>query len=1054
MVDFSTLTAFIRRLANAAPIAGVLIFFALTATDLRAERLPVQFFSSANGLGSGAINNILYDSRGFLWLATRDGLARFDGYRFNNYKLGADGAAETISLVIERQNGDYLVVRQNKGIYRFNAATPVTESVDGEALTLHADLVFDQDFERIFEDRDGVLWIVERGKLIRLVEAENGQLTKSEPLSISLADSSQDVFIFHYFEDESRSFWLSTSRGLLRIEKTGRLLEHYLTPPPTAMRTYLIYLYGDRDGRLWVESQDGIYVMRPDASLPGTLVTRKLTENIAGRLPSNSSEIVRFTAADGLRGKVLPDLKQTSDGRIWLASDAGLLFFDGKRFRLYSNDNGIGEYLSDLAEDRGGNLWIGSMSGVYKVVLNGMTTFAKNDGLGRNNVASLYEDRDGTVYAVEDDWYISRFDGDKFTSVQPTLGENKGAVLWTSNIALFDSRNAWWFLTENRLFRFDDIARIEELPGNSPSQVFESGPEFRNGAFYKLFEDSSGDIWTSLRSADPERMGLSVWRTKEGRFQHFGAAENFPSGRSPSAFCEDADGSFWIGFYTGGLMRLRNGRFEALENGAPTGFVTSLFRDSRGRVWVTTSESGASVVDDPAAEIPRFRRIENLSSNNARTLSEDTFGRIYVGTVRGVDRVSTDTNQVLHLTTADGLADDFVTASLRGRDGALWFGTRNGLSRLMPRAEVPGVEPPILIAGLRIAGEKQQVSELGAAEVGQLDLDNAQNSLQIDYFSIDLTAPERLRFQYKLEGADTDWSKPTAGRSVNYSNLAAGDYRFLVRAVNAHGLVSPTPATVRFHIAPPFWSTWWFSALILVIAIGLVYFIMNQRFRRFLELEKVRTRIATDLHDDIGASLSRISMLSELVKQQNGLADPTSKGRLTQIASEARGLVDSMSDIVWAINPRRDSLESVVDRICSFAADTLGTTGVHWAVKTPADLGSIHLTAEEKRNLYLIFKEAVNNAARHSKCTGASLTISHERGELIVEIADNGVGFASDSPVENSLGGRGLANMRTRARDIRCRIEFAANEPSGSRIIVSLPLSALRNRTRGAFFAA
>lgn len=1025
----------------------IFIVLILLFAVAHAERLSVRVYTTADGLGSGAINRVLYDSRGFLWLGTRDGLSRFDGYRFTNYKLGAGEKASTGSVfyMFERRNGDYLIVEQSGDVYRFNAQTIVSESSVDASLTLNAEKVFENFFGILIEDADN-LWVAGDNGLSRISENE-GKLVIDAPRPVSLPGKA-GVSIFHIIEDRENTFWLTTNYGLVRLAKDGRVLALYTTPPPTAVRTYGTYLFADRDNRIWMESQDGLFVLKPEPiENQAKLNQCPLTENIKNRLPENAGEIARFAIAGNPAGQLIKAFHQTSDGHVWMATDNGLTVFDGKEFRNFGVENGFGEFMTDITEDADGNLWLSSLSGVFKLVTRGFTTFTKTDGLGRADVSAIYQNRAGEIFVANGDWIVSRFDGKKFTSAAPNLGENRGMPLWTSNISFLDSHDAWWFLTEKKLFRYDNAKRIEDLPQMKPSAIFESNDDFKNGAFYRLFEDSRGDVWTSTRTLNSEKLGLNLWRRDENKFYALGEKENFPAQKSASAFCEDLRGNLWIGFYQGGLARFKDGKFTVFgaEDNLPPGLVSALLLDRAGKLWMATTSGGLNIIDDVSAEKPVFRKIEGVASNNARALTEDDFGRIYVGTVRGIDRVSPDTNQVLHLSMIDGLADDFVTIAFRASNGALWFGTRNGLSRLVPEIDKPSIEPPVLIAGLRVAGEKQPVSELGAGEVGKFDLNYGQNNLQIDFFSLSFAFAEQIRYQFKLEGADADWSKPTAERTVNYSNLAAGEYRFLVRAVNSQGLASKNPATVVFRIAPPFWKAWWFLALAILLSVGAIYFLLNQRFKRVLELEKVRTRIATDLHDDIGASLSRIAMLSEIVKHQNGVSNPASAERLTQIASDARGLVDSMSDIVWAINPRRDSIESVVDRVCSFAADTLGTKNVHWTIDTPPELKNLRLSAEQKRSLYLIFKEAVNNAARHSECRNASLKIRIERGNLIAEIADDGKGFSAETGSNgNSLGGRGLENIKTRTAEIGGAIRFESAENSGTKIILTVPLAAYR----------
>lgn len=1025
-------------------VLALLLPFARTS----AEHLAVRPYSTADGLVSSAVNCLLYDSRGFLWLGTRDGLSRFDGYRFTNYHLGtaAAGANTGISQLLERRNGDYLIAGQNAEIYRFNQQTTVTESAVDGSLTLNVEKLFDRLDAKILEDRDGNLWVGGQGGLSRITEA-GGKFSLGPPLAISGAGVNFTSFIF-YLEDNEGTFWLTADPGLVRIDKTGRVLALYQTPPPSLRRPFLNHLFADREGRIWVLSQNGLWVLKPDvAPARSPVEPKRLAANIKDRLPAAPGEILRLTTADGFNSRNVQGLRQTTDGRIWLAGDDGLSVFQGAQFRRFSGENGVAEYLTDIQEDRAGNLWIASFSGVFKLAPNGFSTYGKPDGLARSDIAAIYQTSNGELFAAQGDWFVSGIHGNGFTTVQPELGPERGSPMWTSNISFLDSRNSWWFLTDTRLTRFDPVERLETIATRKPAAEFFTGEQFKHGGFYRVFEDSRGDIWISTRSPDPNSTALNVWKRKENKLYAFTAADGFPARLPASAFCEDRQGNLWVGFYYGGLARYRDGKFTfwGSDAGIPPGFVTSLLLDHAGRLWVGTSEGGLNVIDDVTAAKPAFRKIEGLASNNVRAVAEDNFGRIYAGTVRGIDRYSPDTAVVVHRSTIDGLADDFVTAAFRDRDGALWFGTRNGLSKLVPEADKPASAPPILIAGLRVAGEKRSISEFGAAAVPKLDLKSAQNNLQIDFFSVGVPSPEQIRYQVKLENADDDWSRPTTERTVNYANLAPGDYRFLVRAVNAQGQVSEAPATVVFHIARPFWRTWWFSLLAVLLVVGGVYFVLHQRFRRSLELEKVRTRIASDLHDDIGAGLSRISMLSEVVRQQSGAANAEASGRLGQIAADARGLVDSMSDIVWAIDPRRDSIQSVVDRVCSFAADTLGTQNVRWSVSTPPELRRLHLTAEEKRNLYLIFKEAINNIAKHAGCRNASLAIEVVRGELRAIVLDDGKGLATAEPVPaTSRGGNGLANMRARTDEMGGKLDLESTQPSGTKIILTLPLANYR----------
>lgn len=1018
----------------------------LAACVTFAERLPVRVYTTADGLGSSAVNCVLRDSRGFMWFGTRDGLSRFDGQRFTTYRFG-QGKSPSVWQIIERRRGDYLVVLQSGDLYRFDAQTPVVTDGDAptdDTLTLHADLLTDSTPGGLLEDRKGRLWGMSSDGLSLAMESDGHLIFPS--FELRLPGHEEPVRnVSRMIEARDGSFWMTTNLGLVRRSEDGRMMLYSAAPQFFPIANFLTSLCEDGDGRIWVGARRGLYVLQPiplsdpSAFQPRTLAdARRDVRPFA--LPTEAGDLLEFTSADAFVNDLIFAIYQTTDGRVWLSCKGGLTMFDGHEFRRFDAANGLGAALDRLAEDADGNLWVGSLNGAIKLVTHGLSTYGKDDGLGDRIIRSIYQTAAGDFYVVNGDWQVSRLDGRRFVTTHPQL-DDTGPPVWTSNLAFPDSAGSWWFLTEQKLFRFDHAQQLETLGRRRPSATYATGPDFNGGAFYLMFEDSRGRVWLSSRSGAPSQMGLSLWQRETNTFQHFGAAEDFPAGRAPSAFCEDAAGNVWLGFYHGDVARYADGKFKLLTSadGLPAGFVTAIYSDRAGRLWIASNGGGLSRVDDPSAEHPAFvnyTTTNGLSSNNVRAITEDDEGRIYVGTVRGVDRLSPDTGRVKHYTMADGLADDFITVAFRDRDGALWFGTLNGLSRLMPETDQPAHAPPIMIGALLVAGVKQPLSELGQAKVGRLNLNYTQANLQIDFFSLNFAPAERIRYQHKLEGADREWSAPAAERTVTYANLAPGAYRFLVRAVNADGAASLEPAVVSFRISPPVWSRWWFIlSAVLLFGAG-VYAVARARFLRKLELERVRTRIATDLHDDIGASLTRIAMLSEVTQRENGGAQ-----RLTQIADDARTLVDSMSDIVWAIDPRRDDFLSVVERVRSFAADTLGTMGVRWKLTVAPQLEGQRLTPEQRRALYLIFKEAISNIARHADCRHVSCHITLENNALAAVVEDDGRGLETARAV-NGRGGRGLSNMRTRAAEIGGNLEIVPRAGGGTRLTLKLPLRA------------
>ncbi|HEY7184322.1 MAG TPA: histidine kinase, partial [Blastocatellia bacterium] len=343
--------------------------------------------------------------------------------------------------------------------------------------------------------------------------------------------------------------------------------------------------------------------------------------------------------------------------------------------------------------------------------------------------------------------------------------------------------------------------------------------------------------------------------------------------------------------------------------------------------------------------------------------------------------------------------------------------------------------PPILISDLRVAGSRQFISALDETDVHLPDIPADQNQLQIDFTGLSFSPGDALRYQYRVEGAGEDWSAPTEQRSVNY-RLAPGSYRFFVRAVNSDGVVSPNPATVTFRILPPLWERWWFLALLAIGITFALYRLYNYRVARLMEIERVRTRIASDLHDDIGANLSLIAGLSDILRQQASSNDPQVGERLSLIASVSRRSVDAMSDIVWAINPNRDHLGDLTQRMRRFAAETLGPRGIEFRFDSPGLDHGAKVGADVRREVFLIFKEGVNNIARHSHCAFAEFTIDREGGMMLLKMSDDGVGF--EAPAAD--WGQGLSSMRERAEKVGAELNVISSPGHGATLIVKAPL--------------
>ena len=1023
----------------------------------RAERLPIKIYTSADGLGSGFIDALTSDSRGFMWFCTRDGLSRFDGAQFVTFQIGDETSPPGVETIYETRNGIYWVGTTG-GLYRFDPATLSTPKISKNGRPILDAQLISKRRGSLLEDREGNLWFASDG-LYRI--RQSGEDFSFQRIELNLPpEFNHDYGLANIQQTEDGCLWFSTTFGTVRRLPDGRVIFYPFKAPLTEG---VLAVMIDKGNRVWLERGMELFVVEPEpleslADLgpttvrqltPTKVVQLKADEEI--KLPSNPGEILQIVSSVYLDQWGLKSLYVTSDGHVWLTTQKDLFEYDESVFHRYGSEQGLTISMVRMAEDAAGNLWIGGRAGLVRLDRKGLISYGLSDGLNSAEIFAINQSPDGSLYVANGDFFLSKFDGHSFQTA--SLKTPAGArSLWTSRYAFLDSKSEWWVLTTEGLLRFAPGKNFDALNRKEPLATYTTLDRLNSNAIFQIFEDRRGDIWVSTRGAYTQEHGLSRFNRVENRFYTFTDRENFPSGKSASSFVEDNQGNLWTGFYEGELARYKDGRFTLFKktDGLPGGVITDLHIDRAGRLWISSSLEGLYRLDDTNAEHPKFTSYttdDGLSSNNIRTITEDLFGNIYAGTVRGVDRLSPATGRLKHFSVGDGLASDFVVDSYCDKNGVVWFATTNGLSRLAPMSDDKPALPSVWLGGLSISGLPQPISEIGNAQVENLELSASQNNVRIDFFGLDFRSGETLRYQYMLVGADRDWSASNEQRTVTYANLQPGSYQFLVRAVNTDGEVSLHPASVRFKILPPIWRRWWFITLaaLMLGSIALVFVrsraaqrktVNAAREERLRDLERVRKHIATDLHDDIGSSLTQISILSEVVLQQTKITSGSASQALTQIASSSRELVDTMSDIVWAVNPQKDRFEDLIQRMRRFASDVLEARNIELAFDAPEN-ENFSVGANVRREILLIFKECLNNIIKHSGCSKVVVEIKRSSDNLSLLVYDDGRGFNTARDSE----GHGLMSMNERARALGGMLQIDSGESRGTTLRLKVPLS-------------
>ena len=575
----------------------------------------------------------------------------------------------------------------------------------------------------------------------------------------------------------------------------------------------VIRIFRDHSGTVWMGTIHGVARLVRDLH-PGTMIVDRL-----------------YSTKDGLGRDFNDSLFQSSDGRLWVGTRGGLSVLvdpenhSGAAFRSFTETNGgiPNIRIQCIFEDRDNNLWIGAENGgVRRIPLSGFTSYFAADGLGSERINQIFADRARNYYVLSSDPgdllpKMSLFDGKRMIDQRLHLPQGTQLSWGWNQQAAQDPDGDLWLGTEQGVFQLDGhgASTLGDLPLKRQYTVDDG---IDDPSIFRLFIDANGDVLFST-IGPKSRSCFHRLDRRTGKIRYYTPEE---IGRPPSAataFVNDPrDGSLWMGFYTGGIAHLRDGRFTnyTVENGLPPGFIRHLFFDHENQLWIATAAGGvgrSTTQRSPGRRIIIYSHADGLASNQVTTVNEDRWGQIYLGTGRGMDRINLDGDRIRkikHYTIADGLSDNFINNSFSDDQGILWFGALHGVSRYIPEPDRTHAPPPIMISGVNAAGRRQPVSELGSYAVAVPELAYRENQVQIDFFSISYAAGDSLNYQYRFDDDNSAWSTPSAQRSITLANLSPGGYRFLVRAVNSDGIASIEPASVSFRILSPIWGRWWF----------------------------------------------------------------------------------------------------------------------------------------------------------------------------------------------------------------------------------------------------
>lgn len=956
-----------------------------------AHTLPLRRYGPAEGLPGGRVNQIVQDGRGFLWFATWDGVARFDGERFRAY-----GTEDGLPLPF---------------------ATAIAE------------------------DRRGRIWVgtFDRGLALLL---DHPRATRFEPVSVG-AEAGADS-IAALAGDGRGGIWCATAAGLYRSDPEEST--RFARVRADLRAVHATSFAEDPDGTLWFASELVLAEIRAATIVDHPLPADRPGDAVAVAAGPRAIvivcergvlELVRGDPHDRWTRRELPLVAAPSTrraatfddhGTLWIGDPRGLLRVDDRGARVFDTSDGLPDaFVRALARDAEGNLWIGTRAGgVARLSASRIETIGQRDGLTDPYVSSLHRGIDGRLYAVTETAGIIEIERD---GARPVPGNDTFA--FGGGVTCYpDRRGDWWISTVDGVWRFPGPAL--RLTGGARLGAREGFPG--KGIALSFLEDRSGRLWVGRSGQGLHAIDLSDPRSPRPIPALLPDPDRSDTVRSMT---EDRRGRIWVAHWNR-LGILEHDRVRAIpaQDGLPGTRVRAILEDARGRIWLALRYGGVSVVDEPDSEPLRFENLgtnDGLSSTTVWSLAETPDGTVWAGTANGLDAIDPVTRRIRHVTVDDGLPGASIQSIVPDRDGTLWLGTSGGVAHLDPRLLPAARVPRTLLTRIEIGGVASAIPETGLGVAPSATMTEGNANIRIDFIAPGFPSERGIRYQVKLEGADADWTAPAAHHVVHYARLDAGSYRFLARAVADGGAVVGEPALFPFTVVPPWWKRPAFVAVFAIALVGGALGWQRARLRRALALERIRRQIATDLHDEVGSGLSQIAILSEVVKRP-GAGDR--ERILDEIAGLARSMRASMADIVWAVDPRKDRLSDLVARMRQAADHLVESAGIRLEFVAPPSeaVDSIPLGPGARRQLLLILKEALHNAVRHSGARNVRVDLAERGGTIVLSIRDDGRGFDPSRVSE----GQGLPSLRRRAEDLGARFHLETAPGSGTRLEIEV----------------
>jgi ligand-binding sensor domain-containing protein/signal transduction histidine kinase len=967
-----------------------------------------QVWQTENGLPQNSVHAVIQTRDGYVWAATEEGLARFDGLGF---------------FVFDKENTPQLktndvrsVMQDRAGALWLSTSEGLVRLAGGEAasFTTEQGLPSD-DVELAFEDRAGQIWVGTAAGLARLSAGAFKSFTTRDGLAAGGVQA--------LFEDGEGTLWVGTTGGLSRFrdekfesfdagerdasERPAGVGVGAVEQGVGAIEQGVDAIEQGADGCLWLGTPDGLACYREGRfknystrdGLPNDRVISLHADRRGGLWVGTAGGLCRFregrfetfAAGDALAGAIILSVFEDAEGSLWVGTESGgLSQLKEKKFTTYTTKEGLSsDLVKSVYEDRKGNVWVGTYGGGLNLLRDGrVKTYTTKDGLPSNIVLALYADAEGSLW----------------------VGTPDG-------------------LSRLRAGKFETYTTADGLP---------------NDFVRSIYADAEGSLWVGTRG------GLA--RLKGGEFESYTTQDGLPNNFVGTIY-EDARGQLWVGTL-GGLSRFAEGKFTSYttKDGLSDNVVISVYGDREGRLWIGTNGAGLNLLE--GGKFTSFTTRDGLPNDVIYRILEDGRGRLWMSCNKGIFSLSKDeleefaagrTHSLSPVVygTADGMTTRECSggghpSGWRGADGRLWFSTIKGVATIDPERLAPNEQPPpTVVEQFRVDGEP-------VAAAPGLELAPGKTRFDFYYAGLSFVAPEKVRYKYRLIGFDRDWVDGGDRRVAYYTNLGPGDYRFEVIASNNDGVWSRAPAAVSFRLRPHFYRTAWFYALcalgLCLLAWQLYALRLRQVRARFGAVLQERNRIAREIHDNLAQEILGVSVQLEIVARLMPKSTEAARTHLDRARSLVRSSIAEARRYVWDL--RSQSLEEQ-DLPTALAEMTRRLTAGS-DVQTQFQVGGTFrpLPPQVENNLLRIGQEAVNNAVRHAQAHTITVNLDFDASSVRLSVRDDGRGFDQPSASNGSNGHFGLISMRERAEEMGGSVRVNSRPGEGSEVLVSVPIEA------------